>query len=229
MQTQQRKIPIRGANGTFKTWTEVLVPFDNELTHFEMKIDSLKRNAVKQIQVNKPLLNADVSVFDSFMQHYLVDSAATVFSDSNFVIQKFAKELKGLRGLKLNYNRQMRVGTEINFKNARPIKILVGYFKPKQDVFSKDTTFLKSPELETNASANDYGQAEIKIANAIVIKGMPPVNIHSYTFAAGTNTLKLAKGICLIVGFVDGEQVIPLYDAGLTEGGIKKEIDWLFE
>ena len=229
MQTQQRKIPIRGANGTFKTWAEVLVPFKNELTHFEMKIDSLKKNAVRQIQVNKPLLNGDVSVFDSFMQHYLVDSAAIVFSDSNLVLQNFAKELKGLRGLKLNYNRQIKFGTEINFKNAKPIKILVGYFKPKQDVFSKDTTFLKSPELETNASANDYGQAEIKIANAIVIKGMPPVNIHTYTFAAGTNTLKLAKGICLIVGFVDGEQVIPLYDAGLTEGGIKKEIDWLFE
>jgi hypothetical protein len=58
---------------------------------------------------------------------------------------------------------------------------------------------------------------------------MPPVNIHSYSFGAGQHTLKLPKGICLIVGFVNGEQTIPVYDAGLTERGIKKEIDWLFE
>jgi hypothetical protein len=106
---------------------------------------------------------------------------------------------------------------------------LVGFFKPQKAAFSKDTIFLKEPELETNASANDYGQAEIKIANGLVIKGMPAVNIHSYSFGAGTNTLKLAKGICVIIGFVDGEQVIPVYDAGLSENGVKKEIDWLFE
>ncbi|HKO82912.1 MAG TPA: hypothetical protein VJU78_21040, partial [Chitinophagaceae bacterium] len=29
MQTQQRKIPIRGSDGTFKTWAEVLIPFEN--------------------------------------------------------------------------------------------------------------------------------------------------------------------------------------------------------
>jgi hypothetical protein len=95
--------------------------------------------------------------------------------------------------------------------------------------FSQDSVFLKAPELETNASANDLGQAEIKIANAVVVKELPPVNIHSYSFNAGTNTLKLAKGVCLILGFIKGDQLVPLYDAGLTEGGVKKEIDWLFE
>ena len=109
------------------------------------------------------------------------------------------------------------------------MKVLVGFFKPVKAAFSKDTTFLKEPELETNASANDYGQAEIKIANALVIKGMPPVNVHSYSFGVGDNVLKLGKGVCLILGFVDGDQPIPVYDAGLTEEGIKKQIDWLFE
>ena len=115
------------------------------------------------------------------------------------------------------------------FHNSKPVKVLVGYFQPTRAAFTKDTIFLKAPELETNASANDYGQADTKIANALVIKGMPPVNIHSYSFGAGDNVLKLAKGICLILGFVDGETVIPSYDAGLTEGGMKREIDWLFE
>ena len=129
----------------------------------------------------------------------------------------------------INLNEQIKYGTEIKFTCTKPLKVLVGFFKPQKAAFSKDTTFLKEPELETNASANDYGQAEIKIANAVVIRGMPPVNVHSYSFAAGDNVLKLAKGVCLILGFVDGDQVIPVYDAGLTEEGIKKEIDWLFE
>lgn len=229
MQTQQRKIPMRGIDGTYKHWSEMLPVFEQELKRFKHKIDSLKTNAPVISASQSILNNAGLSIYDSNMQHYFVDSAATVFSDTNLVIQSFAKELSGLRGLKLNYNRQVRSGTEINFKSDKPVKILVGYFRPKQAAFTKDSIFLKAPELETNASANDYGQAETKIANGIVIAGMPPVNIHSYSFAAGNNTLKLAKGVCLILGFVEGGQIIPLYDAGLTEGGKKKEIDWLFE
>jgi len=50
MQTQQRKIPIRGVDGTFKTWAEVLIPFENELTHFKHAIDSLKKISVNHLQ-----------------------------------------------------------------------------------------------------------------------------------------------------------------------------------
>jgi hypothetical protein len=39
---------------------------------------------------------------------------------------------------------------------------------------------------------------------------MPVVNIHSYGFSAGNNMLKLAKGVCLVLGFVDSEQAIPI-------------------
>jgi len=229
MQTQQRKIPMRGVDGTYKNWFEILPVFEKELAVFKHKIDSLKTNAPAANQLTTVLANANLSIYDSNMQYYIVDSAARVFTDTTMLIQSFAKELKGLRALKLNYNRQMRFGTEISFKNDKPVKILVGYFRPKQAAFSKDSIFLKAPELETNASANDYGQAETKIANGIVVSGMPAVDIHSYSFAAGNNTLKLARGVCLILGFVQGNQVIPMYDAGLTENGKKKEIDWLFE
>jgi hypothetical protein len=33
-----------GVDGTFKTWAEVLVPFEKELNHFKNKIDSLKNS-----------------------------------------------------------------------------------------------------------------------------------------------------------------------------------------
>ncbi|MEO7309980.1 MAG: hypothetical protein ABIX01_06260 [Chitinophagaceae bacterium] len=229
MQTQQRKIPIRGVNGSFKTWAEVLVPFQSELQHFKIKIDSLKNNPEKTAAQTIILQNAIISLDDPSASFYTIDSAAHCFADSGNRISAFAKELKGLKGLKRSFNSQVSGPTEIHFTNNKPIKILVGFFKPTKAAFTKDTIYLKPPELETNASANDYGQADIKIANGLVVKGLPPVNIHSYSFGAGSNTLKLAKGVCLILGFVDGEQSIPLYDAGLTEDGAKKEIDWLFE
>ena len=58
---------------------------------------------------------------------------------------------------------------------------------------------------------------------------MPSVNIHTFSFKPGTNTLSLAKGACLILGFVDDSVNFPVYDTGLIQGGVKKELDWLFE
>ena len=101
-------------------------------------------------------------------------------------------------------------------------RVLVGYFA------SKAAQYLQEPQLETDASANDYGQADIKIANAIQIEGLPPVNVHTYTFKAGTNTLSLGKGACLILGFVDDSARIPVYDAGLSNEGNIRDLRWLF-
>ena len=98
---------------------------------------------------------------------------------------------------------------------------MVGYFN------KNEIEFAKAPELETDASANDYGQGEIKISNAVLTNGLPAVNIHSYYFNAGTHTLNLPKGALLLLGFIDGNQEIKIYNAGL--GAYGKEIDWLFE
>jgi hypothetical protein len=229
MQTGQRRIPIRGVNGAFKTWQEVLVPFEAELAHFKNSIDSLKKDAVKPPVVVRRMLNADL-IISTNPARFRIDSTSEVFTDKDATILRYAKELRGLRGIKLSAADQLKEGTTISFTTAKPVKLLLGFFKPERAAFAPiDTIYLKAPELETNASANDYGQAEIRIANGIVIKGMPSVNIHSYSFPAGTHTLKLAKGVCLLLGFVDGAETIPLYDAGLTESGFKKEIDWLFE
>lgn len=223
MQTQQRKIPIRGVNGTFKTWAEVLVPFEKELAHFKHKIDSLREQPSVASQQVKILGNQDVTLVNTSCKQYIIDSAARVFTDSNYSIGAFAKELKGLRGIQLAYTKQLQEGTTITFSSNAPVKVLVGYFN------SKEALYAKAPELETNANANEYGQAEIRIANAFFIKGLPPVNIHSYAFKAGTHTLKIPRGICMVAGFVKADQEIPLYDAGITADGVKKEIDWLFE
>ena len=55
------------------------------------------------------------------------------------------------------------------------------------------------------------------------------MNIHVYDFKAGKNILKLPKGVCLVLGFVDGQQAIPAYDAMLMSDNKNKNVDWLFE
>ena len=115
---------------------------------------------------------------------------------------------------------QQKNGTKLEFRNTKPVTVLVGFFTEKSLAYSP------APVLEIDASANNYGQAESKISKAVILKGMPNVNVHAYTFPAGKNTLTLAKGKALVLGFVDGNQNIKIYDAALD--GSSKDIDWLF-
>ncbi len=229
MQTSQRKIPMRGVDGTYKHWKEMLPVFEKELRTFRYKIDSLKNNAGKVVADVKPFTNADVHTIDSAGAYFTIEKDGRIFADSNLIIKSYAKELQGLQGVNFGYKQQLTEGASFTFASDKPVKVLVGFFKPQKAAFTKDTFYLKEPELETNASADDYGQSEIKISNAISIEGMPPVNIHTYTFKAGLNTLKLEKGVCLILGFVDGDTGVPVYDAGLMGDNKNKNLDWLFE
>jgi hypothetical protein len=229
MQTAQRKIPMRGVDGTYKHWKEMLPVFETELNTFKRKIDSLKNAAGKTTTEAKPFKNAEVRTTDSAGAYFTIATGAGIFADTSLVIKSFAKELTGLKGVNFGYKQQLIQSTTFSFVSDKPVKVIVGYFKKQRAAFTTDTIYLKAPELETNASADDYGQAEIKISNAIAIEGMPPVNIHVYSFKAGQNTLKLEKGLCLILGFVDGDTVIPVYDAGLMSDNKNKNMDWLFE
>jgi hypothetical protein len=190
---------------------------------FKKHIDSLVTPVTSAvIQKILPLKNAPVTLNTGAADIDTVTNGTRVFSDTTGAVHAFAKDLEGLRGLRLSFKQQVTDGTNITFTSPVPVKVLVGFFTQKSKLF------LKEPELETNATANDYGQAEIKIANALIVKDMPSVNIHTYSFKKGTNTLVLAKGACLILGFVNDNDPVKVYDAGLNEPG-KKNIDWLFE
>lgn len=220
MQTGQRKIPVGGDNGTNKTWVELLPIYQNELQKFKKNIDSLK--APKKDVAAKgrtALKNASVTLLTEVDGYYEMGTGKEMFSDTATYFKDFAEELKSLNGLKLSKEKQLAKGTVLQFKNEKPVKVLVGYFS------SKEPLFAQPPQLETDASANDYGQAEAKISNAIIISGMPPVNVHTYSFKPGTNTLTLDKGAALILGFVDDKEPIPVYNAGLVSGGVKRELD----
>lgn len=224
MQTQQRKIPFRGVNATYIHWREVLPEFKKELKVFERKIDSIRISGENGMAlVFQKLQPAEVILQGSFKQLYsLTAGSIPALAINNRIVQVEAI-LSGLKGVVVNHEEQMVTGTTLEFSTQKPVHVLVGYFN---DTSRK---YLAPPQLETNASANEFGQAEIKVANALLIEGMPAVNIHSYTFGPGKHNLKLARGICLIAGFADGLKPVPVFDAGLSRNAKPKEIDWLFE
>ncbi len=82
----------------------------------------------------------------------------------------------------------------------------------------------KTPTLETDASANEYGQAEPVLTNAIHLDKMPLANIHAYRFEAGKHTLLLPTGMALVLGFTDS--AITTRNAALD--GTDDAMDWLF-
>ncbi|TGE24215.1 hypothetical protein E5K00_03095 [Hymenobacter aquaticus] len=225
MQTAQRKIPMRGVDATYITWAEMLPVYQKELLNLRRNIDSLKTvKLVPPVQQTTRLAAAPVTL-QTKAGRYAAAAGQSVFADTTVTITALAPELAGLTGLRLSKAQMLSQGTEIRFTTRQPVKLLVGYFN------AKNPRYLPAPQLETDASANDYGQADIKISNAVAVAGMPPVNVHTYTFKAGTHTLYLGKGAALLLGFIDASQPLRPYNAGLGTGlgDQTKEVDWLFE
>ena len=253
MQTGQRKIPIRGSGAKYKTWVEMLPLYEEELETFEKNIDSLRGAAGQQPGATgnakaaapppagaagnaalqsaaatpqganaAPLPNAPVTILSGGQGAYIVGKSASPFADTALQIEAVAGELEGLKGVQLSRTAQIAGGTRITFTSPAPVKVLVGYF------VSRAPGYLREPELETNAGANDYGQADIRIGSAVELPGEPSLNVHTYSFPAGQSTLVLANGACLVLGFVAAGQPIRSYNAGLNEPG-SRDIDWLFE
>jgi hypothetical protein len=227
MQTAQRKIPVRGADGKYITWQELLPLYEKELDRLRIHVDSLRslppRAAGGDVVVPPAFSNAVVSLSkDAGDGTYRLDSGVRVFSDTGWTIRGLAAPLKGLQAIRQSVIRQRASGTTLQFTCSEPVDLLIGFFD------QKGAGFLPPPQLETDASANDYGQAEPKIAHALVIDHLPSVDVHAWSFRPGAHTLELGKGVCLVLGFVKPLGGVKGYDAGLNEPG-KKDLDWLFE
>ncbi|WP_295768267.1 hypothetical protein [uncultured Mucilaginibacter sp.] len=229
MQTKQRKIPVSGNDGKMKTWVELLPVYEKELANFKKNIDSLKSPSAKSKKTAlATLTNAPVTVTSGAEGSYIIGEGAKPFADTTVAITDFAKELKGLKAVQLDRAKQRKLGTKITFTNAQPVKVLVGYFN-KTGFINPDTWPYHVPsQLETDASANDYGQADVKLSNGLLIPTQPSVNVHTFSFKPGNNTLTLGKGIAVILGFVPENQPVPVYDAGLSTTGNIKDLRWLF-
>ena len=221
MQTAQRRIPIGGDNGTNKTWTELLVHYEKELANFKANLKMLKDKqdgkAVDKAVKIEPLTAAGVKVLNHLPTVKLT-AGARLFSNLPNKLDAIAPELEGLTAFYLDGDRQRNDGTAIEFTAAVPVSLLVGYFRDDQKKYAK------APKLETDAAANDYGQAEPRITNAVRIKGLPLANVHCYDFKAGTHKLLLPKGYVLVLGFTDR----PVASRNAALAGAEETMDWMF-
>lgn len=219
MQTSQRRIPIGGDNGNFKTWEEMLPVYEEEIDNLKANIRKLtsKDKGDRTADTYKKANNATVRLISGY-KTIAMEKGVKLFENRDEAIDSIAPELQGLKALILNRDTTRINGGVVEFESDKPVKMLVGFFVDDQNKFASP------PKLETDATGNLYGQAEPVISNAVSMTNMPIANIHAYNMPAGHHKIHLPKGIIMVAGFTDTE--LTIRDAGLN--GASGEVDWLF-
>ena len=219
MQTSQRRIPVGGDDGKFKTWEEMVPVYEDELNSLKANIKMLT-SPQKEDNSNENLVkaeNAEVKLISNYKRIKLT-KGAKLFENRDEAIDSLAPELEGLEALVMNRDTTRIQGGVVEFETDKPVKMLVGFFIDDQNKFASP------PKLETDATGNEFGQAEPVISNAISMSNMPIVNIHAYHLQPGRHTIRLPKGIIMVAGFTDTD--LKIRDARLN--GLSNEVDWLF-
>lgn len=224
MQTKQRRIPIGGDDGKNKTWTELLVHYENELANFQYNLATLKAKIsgelIEEDKAIEPMISATVKL-NTPLQAVKLVKGAHLFSDRLGKVEALAEELEGLTAYCLESQKQRNDGTTVIFETDKPVSMLVGFFRDDQ------TKYAKAPKLEIDASANDYKQAEPKLIAALRIDEMPLANVHAYQFEPGKHELFLPKGFLTILGFVETAS-LPQQTRNAGLAGADEAMDWLF-
>ena len=219
MQTSQRRIPVGGDNGKFKTWEEMVPVYEDELASLKANIKMLESPKVEENgkEALVKAKNAPVKLISNYKRIKL-EKGAKLFENRDEAIDSLAPELEGLEALVMNRDTTRIVGGTVEFETDKPVKMLVGFFIDDQNKFASP------PKLEIDATGNEFGQAEPVISNAISMSNMPIVNIHAYHLQPGYHTIRLPKGIIMVAGFTDTD--LKIRDAKLN--GLSNEVDWLF-
>lgn len=218
MQTQQRRIPISGAGGKNKTWEELLPHYEQEYEALKANIELLK-NSDQSAEVEiTPTANAEVSLKGSWQRVSFAEGISPFVDRKELTVEALAPELKGMKGFVFDGEKKRSEATTFNFSCTKPVKLLVGYFK------GDNKRFAQAPKLEIDASANDYGQAEPLLQNAVAVKNWGVANIHAYHFEAGEHSLTLPRGFLLVAGFTADD--VKSRNVGLA--GAEDTPDWLF-
>lgn len=217
MQTSQRRIPVGGDGGKFKTWEEMLPVYEAELANLKKNLANLKSN--DDSQNDKEIVTAKEAKV-TVLSHKLVPlkKGALLFENRDEMVDSVAPELCNMQALLLNRDTAREKGISVELDAKEPVQMLVGFYVDDQNKFASP------PKLEIDASGNEYGQAEPVITNAIAMTMMPMINIHSYHLSAGHHVINLPRGIIMVAGFTS--TTLTPRDAKLNGGS--GEVDWLF-
>lgn len=222
MQTSQRRIPIGGDDGKNKTWEELYVHYQKELTNYKNNLILLKskeNDSIKKRIAIPALSAASVKLINNNPTVKLM-LGNSLYKDIDSKVIEIAPELVKMNAWLQSADTQTGEATVVEFETTEPVQLLVGFFRDDQKRFAK------APTLETDAAANLYGQAEPVLTNALRIEGLPAINVHAYSFEIGHQKLLLPKGLCLILGFTNDD--ITPRNAGLAGTGDEETMDWMF-
>ena len=229
MLTSQRRIPVGGDGGKYSTWQEMMPVYQEELDNLKKNISALTSADNASARKETPAKAADALIYKGnekkgcvkLMGEYqtvTLKKGAKLFVGRDEAVDTVATELEGMKALVLNRDTARIKGISVEFECSKPVKLLVGFFVDDQ------TKFARPPKLETDATGNEYGQAEPVISNGLILTKMPIANIHAYHFSAGHHVINLPKGIIMVAGFTGSE--LKIRDAKLNGAGT--EVDWLF-
>ena len=229
MLTSQRRIPVGGDGGKYSTWQEMMPVYQKELDNLKKNISALTSADNASARKEIPAKAADALIYKGnekkgcvkLMGEYqtvTLKKGAKLFVGRDEAVDTVATELEGMKALVLNRDTARIKGISVEFECSKPVKLLVGFFVDDQ------TKFARPPKLETDATGNEYGQAEPVISNGLILTKMPIANIHAYHFSAGHHVINLPKGIIMVAGFTGSE--LKISDAKLNGAGT--EVDWLF-
>ena len=229
MLTSQRRIPVGGDGGKYSTWQEMMPVYQEELDNLKKNISALTSADNASARKEIPAKAADALIYKGNekkgcvklmgeFQTVTLKKGVKLFVGRDEAVDTLATELEGMKALVLNRDTARIKGISVEFECSKPVKLLVGFFVDDQ------TKFARPPKLETDATGNEYGQAEPVISNGLILTKMPIANIHAYHFSAGHHVINLPKGIIMVAGFTGSE--LKIRDAKLNGAGT--EVDWLF-
>ena len=218
MQTSQRKIPfVGGVDGKPANfhWVQLVPAYEAELADFQKQVAALKRGDAVVADESRitPLPTAEFKLLGSGVERYDIQPGDRVWTDRPNTIESVAPELARQTGIRFAHQSAAAGRYEpIEFEAAEPVQVLIGYFKGGAGGDAK--TWLKPPDLETDALAADRGGVEPLILNAATIAGAPAVDVHAMNFPAGRHKLDVrGAGSFVILGVVPQSAKIEKRDA----------------
>lgn len=223
MQTSMRRVPIAGDEGRNKHWAEMLPHYERELEAFRRNIATLRAQAAAPGVASA----AEPAALRPARHRMLSQQRAVTLQEgaqlwSNMPDARVDTLAPELRGLSAYVTEAVKPGkgepVTLQLEAEEPLSLLVGYFRDDQ------SRYAQAPRLETDATANEYGQAEPQLVSAIRLTGLPLANVHTYHLSAGHHTLHLPEGYLLVLGLTADE--VKARNVGI--GGSDEAVDWLF-
>lgn len=218
MQTNQRKIPVSGGidgKAVSYHWSQLLGLYETELVEFRRRVEAIESGRAEEDESSvKPLPRANFRVISPGVERFEVGVGAGMFTDRKWVIESLAPELQNLMSFRFAHAPAAEGKYQgVEFELDEPACVLIGYAK------GESPPWLRAPNLETDAYADDRGGAEPVIVNAAAITAMPPVDVHALRYPAGRQKLEVrGAGSFVVLGVVPAETPIRRRDAGRGGG-----------